>query len=85
MRGACCLPDGSCRRVTREDCLATGGTWDDYFTVCTGCLCGGEPGLGACCLPDGVCLPGTPVDICADLGGVYHDCLECEQVECVTD
>lgn len=29
---ACCLPDGSCTVLTREDCAAAGGTWFDGLT-----------------------------------------------------
>jgi len=60
--GACCLPNGTCERVSGGDCNEQGG----FFTV--GAECSGAcPPRGACCTADG-CFEGTSLE-CVTLGG----------------
>ncbi len=40
-RGACCLPDGACKEVTRKECARSGGTYLADETRCQPSPCGG--------------------------------------------
>ncbi len=64
---ACCLPDGTCRNLSRERCLALGGTPQGCGTSCE------DPDIQcedvqACCFDDGNCLDFSPAE-CVALGG----------------
>ncbi len=68
----CCLPDGSCRDMIKDDCAAQGGYNGGLGNVCAAFICG-CPNLfdgcsAACCFPDAACYDSSPRH-CLELGG----------------
>ncbi|MEZ4650924.1 MAG: hypothetical protein R3E97_19500 [Candidatus Eisenbacteria bacterium] len=66
--GACCLEDGSCEVVLREDCF---GSYQGDGTVCDPNPCSSPPETGACCFSNGSCAVLT-ADDCALSGGQFQ-------------
>ncbi len=66
--GACCLDDGSCEWLPKEDCDDLGGSYLGDFTECDPNPCGDPP--GACCLSNSACIF-VPEGECTDRGGAY--------------
>ncbi|MBE7458649.1 MAG: hypothetical protein HS102_18865 [Planctomycetia bacterium] len=77
--GACCLPDGSCAEITRDECEARGGTYKGDNVPCDNHTCAEQ---GACCLPDGTCEE-LFQDECEARGGTYKgDNVPCDNHTC---
>jgi len=72
LTGACCLPNGDCLLVNRDECGAVGGQYQGDGTVCDPNPC---PIPGACCFEDGHCEVLFDID-CAAQGGQFYggDC-----------
>lgn len=74
-RGACCLPDGTCRVMRERKCLQRGGVYAGDNVSCVNILCTPPEPTGACCVfpfggPD-LCLVTTAAD-CAAQNGIYQ-------------
>lgn len=69
-KGACCLPDGTCERRTREECEAAGGVYQGDGVLCQNVVCPPPPPTGACCFAPG-CDEGHTRAICEAFGGYY--------------
>ncbi|NLX12832.1 MAG: hypothetical protein GXY44_04155 [Phycisphaerales bacterium] len=65
--GACCLPDGSCRLVTEQQCTELRGSYLGECTQCNPNPC--QNLVGACCWSS-QCILTSAVD-CSELGGTY--------------
>lgn len=64
LRGACCLPDGSClNNKLQTECTALGGFYKGDNTNCTS-----NPCTGGCCFAGSTCLNLTKTD-CNQIGG----------------
>jgi len=81
--GACCLVDGSCVDLKRDECESIpGGQFQGEGTACPwDCRV-----RGACCLEDGRCVDGLDQDLCEleYLGQYMGDGTTCDQVVCET-
>lgn len=79
IRGACCLPDGSCSYTDADDCKELAGSWSGAATSCVASAC---PELGACCWDDGGCEV-LLSDTCSDSGGSFRGPdTNCSTVDC---
>jgi len=54
LSGACCLVDGSCAFLEREECAGRDGLFQGDNMPCNVATC--SPAMGACCLVDGTCV-----------------------------
>ena len=78
VRGACCLPNGTCAVLTQSKCLSGGGLYLGDGSVCLGDndgdgrddACETPTKRGACCWPNGTCSVVTQ-DKCVTNGGTY--------------
>ncbi len=77
---ACCLPDGTCRHLFFEDCLALGGAPFPPNNTCSDVDCSITQ---ACCFEDGSCVD-VPPDECVALGGTPQgEDTDCVDTNCV--
>ncbi|MFQ5591549.1 MAG: DUF4215 domain-containing protein, partial [Phycisphaerae bacterium] len=69
IESACCLPDGSCRRLTPEDCEGAAGTQ----TGSVECVASSCVSTGACCSTETTGCTDMPTQAdCAAAGGLYR-------------
>ena len=76
--GPCCLPDGSCKELSRDECLSRNGIPQEEDD-CEGVDC-----LGACCYREGDltrCENTTEVG-CTIKGGQWHRGERCQSFDC---
>jgi hypothetical protein len=76
---ACCLPDGSCQKLSPQDCQTLGGVFHGPNTRCDEISC--VP-LGACCLPDFSCDEGSEQECTARSGTYRGDETSCATTAC---
>ena len=75
--GACCLADGTCQVLSRQDCVVASGTYQGDGSTCTPDLCP-QP-TRACCQADGSCAITTQA-LCT---GIWHaDWTSCDPNPC---
>ncbi|HIA00838.1 MAG TPA: hypothetical protein EYN66_02825, partial [Myxococcales bacterium] len=65
--GACCLPNGQCKLVSKTACTALGGNWNKNF-ICSDVACLPGDGMGACCLEGGGCAVLQPEECTSQSG-----------------
>lgn len=86
-KGRCCMPDGTCREMDREQCNRLGGLFEPAESCCTPTIFGpdctnpcAQPEKKGCCMPDGTCRDLTKEE-CLARGGDVKD-QECSFVTC---
>jgi len=82
--GGCCDGKGNCKDLTKEDCIASGGSFLGRGVLCysedTNPTC--SSGSGACCYTNGICTV-TDAYTCFSNNGNYHgNGTSCSGVTC---
>lgn len=80
VKGACCLPSGSCISTSESNCQRLGGEYQGDRVECGAVFCPPPPTWG-CCLPSNACIEATEQE-CRDQQGRWFEGLHCPNIVC---